>query len=281
MLNQKPLAGNLIDSLSQGLVGFWLMNEGAGNIVFELSGNGGNGTISQFSWSSGKNGSCLYASGANDQVISLSASYKPLDGGLAFTVKILCKVATIDKDYGMFYTDSHSLNEPLLLWFDNAATDHIAALITCSGGSTGACYSSFVPVADVWYDIVLTWNNYRLRLYINGVEDTNGDFPVASVLGAINSTDTFYRIGNSASSLQDFEGSIDHVLLYNRALSASEIALLYQEPFCMFKDPFDLKLYGAVSAPPPSGGQVIMIQMSKIMLLLIPAFMLMRKNERR
>ena len=61
MINQKPILGRGInwgDPLARGLVGYWLMNEGVGNKVYDLSGNGRTGTISGALWTAGKFGRC-------------------------------------------------------------------------------------------------------------------------------------------------------------------------------------------------------------------------------
>jgi len=61
------------------------------------------------------------------------------------------------------------------------------------------------------------------RLYVNGVEAASG-----SMAGSIGSSDNF-AIGNSPSSSEPFSGTIDEVNAFTRALSASEIASLYNE----------------------------------------------------
>ena len=70
---RKPNPGH---PLAKGLVGFWLMNEGGGNIVQDLSGNGNVGTISGAVWTPGKFGSCLDFDSAVADYITLRASNK-------------------------------------------------------------------------------------------------------------------------------------------------------------------------------------------------------------
>jgi len=40
--------------------------------------------------------------------------------------------------------------------------------------------------------------------------------------------------GYDQFDIEYYQGQLDHIMIFNRALSASEIALLYREPFCMF-----------------------------------------------
>ena len=56
--------GRLIASLT----GCWLMNEGSGDRVFDLSGNRNPGNITGATWASGKFGSALKYDGTSDEV---------------------------------------------------------------------------------------------------------------------------------------------------------------------------------------------------------------------
>jgi len=251
--------------LGRGLVGMCLINERSGNKVFDLSGRNGNGTITGMTWQSGKFGSSLHGVNATDK-IALPATYKPLDGGTGFTVIAYVKADSIDADSGIFYTDIHSSADPILLWFDNSTTDHFAACVN-AGGRAGPDYSAFVPVAGVYYHVALVWSTSDdlVRLYINGVEDIGGNFPGAGAIGTLDATATSYTWANDSASSKQLIGNLDYGILYNRALSSSEIALLYREPFCMFKKD-DIALMAAAAEAPPGGGQFIIIQMSAISL---------------
>jgi len=55
-----------------------------------------------------------------------------------------------------------------------------------------------------------------------------------------------------------FNDFLDCYLIYNRALSASEIQQLYREPFSVVRAIFDYALFGAISEA-VTAGQVIMI----------------------
>ena len=64
---------------------------------------------------------------------------------------------------------------------------------------------------------------------------------------------------SSSSSAFDLIGAIDNTYLYNRALSAGEVAELYARPFGMFQPTF-YTWWGRIGgAPPATYGQVIMI----------------------
>ncbi len=67
----KPPLGTPIYKPDPSLVGHWLMNEGAGNTVYDLSGNGYHGTLSGATWSTGIYGSRLYADDGRGGVYGL------------------------------------------------------------------------------------------------------------------------------------------------------------------------------------------------------------------
>lgn len=241
--HNKPPMGwplDLSEPINDGLVGLWLFNEGSGRRVIDLSGHGGTtDEVNVFTWGAGKYGSGLVGSGLNDQEIELPDAYKPLDGKSAFTVKALCQIVAITADYGIFYSDQHRADDGIGMWFDNAGTDHIAVVVTCSGGSTAVDTGTLVPVAGPWYDVVVTYQDGEdVKLYVDGVEDTGFDGSGPS--GTVIASDTEYHIGNSSNRVSDFQGVYDHFMLWDRRLFASEIAQLSRFPFYGFLNPDEI-----------------------------------------
>jgi len=72
---------NLGHPLARGLVGYWLMNEGSGNKVFDLSGNGNTGTFTNsVDLQPGESGPVLHANGV-DELVSIPDSPSQRFGG--------------------------------------------------------------------------------------------------------------------------------------------------------------------------------------------------------
>lgn len=227
----KPKLGtplNINHPLSRGLINCLILNEGSGSIAHDATGNI-NGAISVFDWVP----EGLNNTGTNNQIISLPASFAMLDGGTAFTVVAKIRSADLSADNGIFYTESHSGDDPLLFWIDNAGTDHFAAYLNTSGGDTGSSYSSFVPAQDTDYIVALTWNGSTARLYINGQEDTGADFPIA-IGGTLDLTSTNYSWANDDALNKELLGTFYYGMLYNRALDKSEVNILFKNHFIMF-----------------------------------------------
>jgi hypothetical protein len=76
-----------------------------------------------------------------------------------------------------------------------------------------------------WHHACITYDGNILKLYVDGSEDTGGDFPYT--IGVTTSTDTPVRIGGMNHSLKYFNGQIDAVSIFNYALSQGQITTLY------------------------------------------------------
>jgi hypothetical protein len=81
--------------------------------------------------------------------------------------------------------------------------------------------SSTAISPNIWYHVAATYDGSVGRLYINGAEDANGRQSFDTRM-----TPFFVRARSDLSAFVD--GAIDEVLVYNRALSPSEIMGLYK-----------------------------------------------------
>lgn len=92
-----------------------------------------------------------------------------------------------------------------------------------------------------WHHIIGVRAGNRVKIYFDGILEED-------VAGTTNSIDSTRKVlfGNQINfdAGSYLAGLIDHVMIWGRALSASEIALLYREPFCMFEEAIRPKLIG-------------------------------------
>ena len=187
-----------------GLAGYWSFNEGEGKIIKDLSGNNNDGAlVNSPTWVDGKIGKALSFDGVRESV-------------------------TVSSIYYNFY------------------------LITINGGKlqayiTEAVFSTESLVLDVWSYVgfVNDPSAGTLKLYINGVENGNFASQGADTLSVftwvkshdltgsraiINRHDGFIDrldIGVRNAYLHWFDGLIDEVRIYNRALSTQEVQIIY------------------------------------------------------
>ena len=94
------------------------------------------------------------------------------------------------------------------------------------GGSTSVS-------ANQWYHVCVTRSGSTVKVYLDGNLDGTGTVTLNSYTG------TTGRIGNSASANEHFNGSIDQVRIFQKALSSDEVDTLYGETACVYTSTTD------------------------------------------
>jgi len=246
--NQKPMLGLKINGGHPlgDPVAFYLFNEGSGGQVFDLSGSGHEGTLKGTAhFVPGKFGPAVDVDGDSDYIDISGTSYNPKE----------CTYVT--------WAKADSLSASCVLYSDSSssATERIRIMMNIGGGyyvTNDYGISTANAPCDVtkWHQVAFTisQSNSYSALYIDGVVGITDDiFDIT-----VSTAGTIQFIGARYGPSNYFPGLIDHFMIYNRALSASEIALLYREPFCMVGPSFNWVLYGGITIA-PTGGQVIFI----------------------
>jgi len=239
----KPTRGiqlNRTHPLARGLMAYWLMNEGSGSKVFDFSGNGNTGTLQgDTHFVPGRFGSALYFDGTGDYVscghdsslhieksITVSAWIKHNDWSSWNWVASIARKGDLKSSWELSIVNRKM---GLEIW-DNADSDR-------------AEYDVQTFDDDKWYHFVGTYDKQYIRLFIDGVEKAA---PVSrtSDIGQTGDANVDVTIAarQASGSRNYFPGSVDNVMIFSRALSASEISLLYREPFCMFDQDSKLKV---------------------------------------
>lgn len=96
-----------------------------------------------------------------------------------------------------------------------------------SGDATGGMWSRTPLEEGTWYHLAATYDGSTARLYLNGKLDAS-----YGLSGEIERNGFPVRIGNFRAEQRDFfDGLIDEVQIYDRALSGSEIAAIYYAGF--------------------------------------------------
>jgi hypothetical protein len=78
---------------------------------------------------------------------------------------------------------------------------------------------------DVWYHVAATSSGGEVTLYVDGAPYSTGTPTLETGTGA------FYigKIGGSPGAERRLDGAVDEVAVYDRALTAEEIAALYAD----------------------------------------------------
>jgi hypothetical protein len=237
---QKPLLGtplNLAHPLAK-TAGWWLMQEGSGDRLNDLSGNENKGTfVNHTSWKPGRAGWALNFDGTDDYVEVTDSPSLRIANNLTISawVKLTASPgpvggAIIQKRSVTIYADSYNY----ALWLQSTSVIRFEFYDT----SYRAFETTDTILVGGWYHIVAVNNeaNGTVNIYINGrlskkaattyVMPSAGTAPVQ--IGC-------YNYIGLAPAKYPFPGIIDDVRIFPRALSAQEVWQLYDTPYAMFE----------------------------------------------
>jgi len=205
-----PSLGTVSNTQALGLVAAYGFNEGSGSSVADLSGNSNEGTLtSGVSWATqGKFGNALVFNGSGGRVDIADAASLRLTGTM--TLEAWVKPATV----------SSSWRDVIYKGNDNyylLATTSQAGLPGGRAGANQVFGTSALPT-NTWTHLAVTYDKATLRLYVNGVLASS-----VAYTGSIPTSTYPLQIGGDSIYGQYFQGVIDEVRVYNRALSQSEI----------------------------------------------------------
>jgi len=218
---------NMPDALSDGLVGYWKMDENTGTTTSDSSGNGN--TSSAFTgnttWTTGKFGTGLTFDGTNDVArIPETASTDVGGSSSSFTISSWFKTTASQAGGGGYVAAKFSaagdvafilnvISTNQLQFEVNGGTDYIAATtMTVNDG----LWHHFVGVRDI--------SGLKMHLYLDGVLK---DTIAITAQDATNNDDISIGNGSTSYTGADFNGQIDESRLYSRALSPAEVSQLY------------------------------------------------------
>ena len=218
--------------LWDGLVGAWTFQEGGGDTIFDVSGHSNHGTQAQSDqktkWTTSNRGRSLDFDGSNDYVdTNESQSLRDLPETHNFTVSF------------WFNSTSAAIDEAALAW--NGTDDLVFYPNDSSSGSGGAR----VFWRDVGNNIINEsgpdlsgeWHSFT---FVSRAADDHEAYRDGVSVGTSSATGTAgpfsnILIGTFEPVNQAFDGLIDDVRIYDRALSANEIQELYADPWGAYR----------------------------------------------
>lgn len=222
--------------LKDGLVAYWPMDDGSGDIALDATGNGHDGTLHNgtlWEMADARNGDAAVNLDGEDDVIeiepfdvigggiTLAAWVRPDDFGTS-DARIISKATEWGTNDHWWMLSTIDGNHVLRFRLKTNDGQDTALLIATSGGLE----------AGKWQHVAATWDGSDMRLYQDGEE-------VDSMAkgGTAVATDDNVSVGIGSQPLNafnadpnhaklPFDGLIDDVLVYNRALNEDEIKQL-------------------------------------------------------
>ena len=231
---------------SADLVAYWPLDEGAGDKVFDTSGNDNNGTINGATWGVGKYGTALQFNGQNNYVevpssdslelyenVTIAAWINWIDAGDAW----ICIMANGQQNgpwenYGLFI---------------NRSSRYLYFTLSLDGVHVPQQTPNNITVPNEWVHVCATWDGSAARIYVNGQRELE-----IAKAGTLDSPGLPLRIGHRSGSSHYFNGTIDEVRIYNHALTEAEILAAMEGgkgyPYALGPSPNDGALYSGTWA---------------------------------
>jgi hypothetical protein len=208
-----------------GLVAHWKFDEGTGTIAYDSSGNNNYGTLYGPTWVNGVYGKALKFDGVND-FVAIPDIFSTPPTELTVSAWVNCSSSSSAREeiihsfrhgeYGIYRPTASVIGFGLLL--DNQVP-------------YGYEWNSFAP--NTMHQVVGTWKQGdSVKLYVDGVLVGQTAVPNNGMLDStpINSAAIGDYMRNYLGSKWFFEGIIDDVMVFSRALTANEVAQLYTLP---------------------------------------------------
>lgn len=205
-------------ALKDDIISYWKLDESSGNADDAVSTH--DLTNANVTYNTGKinngavfNGSSAYFTASNNNWLPTTA----------FTISLWFKTSTSNADRDLFISDQsfttytiRILNGGYLFW----------RIIPLNNATTGnASIQVNTNYADGnWKHLVATWDGSNMKLYLNASQV--GSTTAMSTTPVKFNTDDV-EIGRYPSGVEYFNGSLDEVGIWSRALSSTEVTALY------------------------------------------------------
>lgn len=205
----------------QGLVGHWKLEDNA----LDSSGNGVDGTEYYMTYTDGKIGRCGDFNGSNGYIETGISSV--LNVGTTLTACAWIYRETNDNSTESIIHHILKGSPWTGFWLGSWSDGKLMAFV--GNYNTHNLYTTDVISNEEWHHVALISNGSTFAIWVDG-DKASADKAVGSA-----QNDVSVRIGWSASSGQYFDGLIDDVRIYNRALSQEEITNLYNNTLGPFR----------------------------------------------
>jgi hypothetical protein len=208
-------------------VGDWTLNEGKGTVAQDFSGHHNNGSLEgSAQWTSGRFGHALSFNGSAAKVnVPDSASLEP--GAISVSAWVNSSTSPGNDKYILAKGANGCLAASYGLY--TGANGGVAFYVASNGGLSWTISPASEPSLwnGQWHNVVGTYDGSKVRLYVDGRQvgsGTSDTVPVAYGLP----TSNVLEIGDYAGCEGlDFNGSIDEVKIFDRAVNPLEVELGY------------------------------------------------------
>jgi len=215
-------------ALADNIVAYWKCDESSGNAADSVGSNTLTNTNTA-TFGTGKINNGMILNGSNQYFTTGTTSLMQDYSGLTMAAWVNTDVLN---NYRRFISKTNSSNYNQFLRMTNGNKFELAVTAAAERGVTGSTTIS----TGVWYYVAGTYDGSVGRLYVNGsLEGTT-----SSTSGNTRNESNAVEIGREGSGGEYWDGKVDEIGIWSRALSGSEILELYnggnglQYPFTTF-----------------------------------------------
>ena len=237
-------------SSEPGLVGAWAFDEASGAQAADASGRGNHGTIAGATRAAaGRFGGALAFDGVDDWVTVADAASLDLTTGM--TLEAWVNPSANGAAWRTAMLKEHGGTLAYGLYGHDGARGPSAHV---NPGSDQSATRTTALALNTWSHLAATYDGTTLRLYLNGAQ-----VATRAVTGALQASSGPLRFGgNGVWAGEFFQGRLDELRVYNRALTAAEVAADMtrpvgpQAPARLGVSPASLSFSGAQGGPQPA-----------------------------
>ncbi len=206
-----------------GCVGLWKFDEGSGDTTKDESPTGNAGTLKGATWVDGKDGKAVEFGGAAAVEFA-----KPINAWLGKSATLAFSIKSTQRGNDTFW------QAPAIAGVEEAGAgdDIFWGYVTGEGklglqaGDAAGPVSASVVCDGQWHHVVLVRNmdDGAVRIYVDGKLDAEGSSDGGE------KTQAFKALGRRENTGGDpayFQGALDDVMLFDRALTSEEIAAVF------------------------------------------------------
>jgi chitodextrinase len=198
-----------------GLVAAYSFDQ-PGSAVFDASGTGNNGTVANATWTADGHDGGAYSFNGTSSMISVPDS-SSLDLTTGMTLEAWVKPTVSDADWRCILMKEQA---GMLVYslYANAGSTAPRGELYLSGGTDVSANATGPLAPGAWTHLALTYDGTWEKLFVNGTQVKK-----VNASGALTVANGALRIGGDAIWGEYFNGLIDNVRIYNRALTATQI----------------------------------------------------------
>jgi hypothetical protein len=228
-------------NLSAGLIAYWSCD----NTAYDLSGHGHNGSLNNITVTTDRFGyprGAYYFNGSSSYISVPDAAELRL-GNTDFTLNAWVRLDAYNSSFGssILVKRFSGINNGWVWTITGNSSSPVGVLSYGPGGGNANAFGNTVIGTGTWAMVTSIYNlaSQSLSIYVNGVLDRT----VTGILPANASVTAALYIGRddpSTGTSYFFQGALDEIRMYNRAINSTELQ----------------QLYTATSVPTPSSGLV-------------------------